>query len=305
MQKYLIPTILWLVMSGMTLAQPQIKLDKIKQIKLLETDRSQIKKILQNYKAVTFHSSLPSTESDYNQHFVGDDALIELQYAGSKCGENYNDFDVPEGKVTSIHIFPKKLVDPKDIGFDLSKYKTSWIPYQGNFYYDDESGTVLQLSQGKTSSIHFIPTKKHFSILCNKWKAEKFSSVIEVFRDRKFNRYWLPPPADVSGLKLNRTEIVANCPLSRETKDKKCNNKIKPIKITTLSTNPTERVLTYNYSVSGGKIVGKGAKVIWDLSGVKPGNYTITAAVDDDCGFCGKTLTKQVVVKECPDCNPK
>ena len=57
--------------------------------------------------------------------------------------------------------------------------------------------------------------------------------------------------------------------------------------------------LAYNYKVSGGKIIGKDEKVVWDLSGVKPGTYTITAAVDNGCGFsCGKTQTKAITVKE-------
>ncbi len=66
-------------------------------------------------------------------------------------------------------------------------------------------------------------------------------------------------------------------------------------------TDPTD-VITFNYTVSGGKIVGRGAKVIWDLSGVKPGTYTITAAADDGCGVCGMTLTIEVKVIECPNC---
>jgi vacuolar-type H+-ATPase subunit I/STV1 len=56
--------------------------------------------------------------------------------------------------------------------------------------------------------------------------------------------------------------------------------------------------LTYAYTVSGGKIIGQGKKVFWDLSGVKPGTYTITAAVDDGCGFCGRTVTKTIIVRE-------
>ena len=60
--------------------------------------------------------------------------------------------------------------------------------------------------------------------------------------------------------------------------------------------------LLYSYTVSGGKIIGQGQKVIWDLSGVAPGTYTITAGVDDGCGICGETKSMEVIVKECPDC---
>jgi hypothetical protein len=55
--------------------------------------------------------------------------------------------------------------------------------------------------------------------------------------------------------------------------------------------------LTYNYTVSGGKIIGSGAEVIWDLSNALIGTYTITGGVDDGCGICGATKTKTVVIK--------
>lgn len=98
----------------------------------------------------------------------------------------------------------------------------------------------------------------------------------------------------------------------------------KNIQVHAIAKEPKDSFLIYSYSVSGGKIhaiegtgeskfstplpdsytiyttknYSDGAKVIWDLTGVKPGTYTITAAVDDGCGFCGKTMTKTVTVKE-------
>jgi hypothetical protein len=72
--------------------------------------------------------------------------------------------------------------------------------------------------------------------------------------------------------------------------------------VTTTAVDPENDVLTYNYTVSGGRIVGTGASVSWDLSGVQPGSYTITAGVDDGCGICGKTETRTITIRECPDC---
>ncbi|MDH3493709.1 MAG: hypothetical protein OEM82_09180, partial [Acidobacteriota bacterium] len=46
---------------------------------------------------------------------------------------------------------------------------------------------------------------------------------------------------------------------------------------------------------------GQGANVSWDLSGASPGEYTLTAAVDDGCGVCSDPMTKTVNVREC-DC---
>jgi hypothetical protein len=60
--------------------------------------------------------------------------------------------------------------------------------------------------------------------------------------------------------------------------------------------------MIYSYTVTGGKIEGQGVNVTWNLSGVKPGTYTITAGVDDGCGVCGKTITRFVTIRECATC---
>jgi len=36
---------------------------------------------------------------------------------------------------------------------------------------------------------------------------------------------------------------------------------------------PENDVLTFSYKVSGGRIIGTGQKVKWDLTGVSPGTY--------------------------------
>jgi hypothetical protein len=81
------------------------------------------------------------------------------------------------------------------------------------------------------------------------------------------------------------------------------------VSVKTTAKDPEDDVLTYNYIVSAGRIVGTGANVSWNLNGVQPGTYTITAGVDDGCGICGAKLTKTISVLEadavppciCPD----
>lgn len=103
--------------------------------------------------------------------------------------------------------------------------------------------------------------------------------------------------ASVSNLTLSRNEVVASCLTNQNV----CPGS-KGIGIYTEPDNPNNDVLTYQYIVSGGKIIGEGSKVAWDLSGEKSGTYTITAGVDDGCGVCGTTVTKEIKVIECPDC---
>lgn len=56
-------------------------------------------------------------------------------------------------------------------------------------------------------------------------------------------------------------------------------------------------VITYHYEVTGGKVIGTDKEVVWDLSGVEAGEYSMTAWVDDGCGPCGQTKTVKVAVR--------
>jgi hypothetical protein len=61
--------------------------------------------------------------------------------------------------------------------------------------------------------------------------------------------------------------------------------------------------LLYTYSTTGGRIVGDGSNVTWDLSGAAPGTYTTTVEVNDGCG-CISFDSKTVEVTNCTDCQP-
>ncbi len=107
--------------------------------------------------------------------------------------------------------------------------------------------------------------------------------------------------ADVTNLELGETRITGRCaPGFRAREGTTCSDDM-AANVTTTAVDPEGDVLTYNYTVSGGRIVGQGANVSWDLTGAQPGTYTITAGVDDSCGVCGKTQTRTIVVAAC-DC---
>ena len=105
--------------------------------------------------------------------------------------------------------------------------------------------------------------------------------------------------ANVTALTLSDTEIKLPCkPGYVPTEGQACADNTQ-ISIQTSASDPENDVLTYNYTVSGGRIVGTGANVTWDVSGLAPGTYTITAGVDDGCGLCGKTETKTITIADC------
>ncbi|MCB1023456.1 MAG: PKD domain-containing protein [Acidobacteria bacterium] len=108
-------------------------------------------------------------------------------------------------------------------------------------------------------------------------------------------------PAQVTAVNLSKSTITLGCPAGQKSESNSCDDD-KSVNVTTSASDPENDPLTYNYTVSGGRIVGTGSNVSWDLSGVGAGTYTITAGVDDGCGVCGDTKTATVEVKDCPDC---
>lgn len=110
-------------------------------------------------------------------------------------------------------------------------------------------------------------------------------------------------PANVHGITLDRTVFKVG---TAETNSS--------VRVWALASDPHNDLLVYEYAVSAGHIVGatrkrvigqtivsfsvdrNGSEVVWDLSGVGPGEYTITAGVDDGCGICGRTATQTLTV---------
>ncbi len=65
------------------------------------------------------------------------------------------------------------------------------------------------------------------------------------------------------------------------------------------ASDPDGDTLLYTWTTSGGRIVGEGSNVSFDTTGLAPGEYTITAQVDDGCG-CVSFDTKTIKVSDCP-----
>lgn len=108
-------------------------------------------------------------------------------------------------------------------------------------------------------------------------------------------------PADVTDITLSSDELTLPClPGSFPAPGVVVSDSM-VVDIAVTAEDPENDVLTYHYTVSGGRIIGRGSNVKWDLSDVAPGSYTITAGVDDGCGICGKAQTKTVTVEACND----
>lgn len=103
---------------------------------------------------------------------------------------------------------------------------------------------------------------------------------------------------DVTDVALDRTELKLPPPKPGDPPKHPDYSNGMLVSVVTTASDAEGDTLTYNYTVSGGRIIGAGTKVIWDLNGVRAGTYTITAGVDDGCGVCGKTATRTVTVIE-------
>lgn len=97
-------------------------------------------------------------------------------------------------------------------------------------------------------------------------------------------------PANVSELNIENLVLKVGCKGIKQTS---------LVGISVLASDAENDVILYKYKISSGKIIGVGAKVEWDLSGVESGTYSVTAFVDDGCGMCGKSITKTVTIVEC------
>ncbi len=113
-------------------------------------------------------------------------------------------------------------------------------------------------------------------------------------KTKKKTKFICQLPASVTVLDLSKSEIFVSHPSNSSSDESQ------KVEVSTVATD--DGTLTYIYTVSGGKIIGSGANVVWDLSNVKPGTYIITSAVDDGRGVWGTTKTKEIKVVECSDC---
>ena len=282
MKKIIIIIVFCFLLCGSLFAQTRlVELETIKSLKLLESTRSDAVKLLSN-------DIFPQSVSDYVEYFYTQNAVIKVIYASGKCSDAAEEWDVPEWKVTGITISPKEFLGLKSIGIDYSKFRKEKPrkQYKELKLYGDKKAGISILAYGeRVESVSFSPSEKDFPRLCDKPQLKKYYSSKRLIVDdsRKNASYHNFPPPSVVDLKLSSEEIRGSDAAE--------------IAVETNIANPMFDVVTYEYYVSGGKIVGRGAKVVWDLTGVESGIYKITGVADNGCGPCGKYITKSIVVK--------
>lgn len=215
------------------------------------------------------------------------------QYVGGRTPNAFeND---PQDFIGGVRLFPARYVS---IGlayrYNLNQQDADSFE-DGNF----TTNTLITGTTPRSSTNNFSGVPPGF-----RTSTDPEGFIFQIAAGRRNKRGAAPTPngfANVTNLTVNPTEVVLPCPAGQQPREGVVCSDNMTVQVTTTAVDPENDVLTYNYTVSQGRIVGTGASVSWDLTGVAPGTYTITAAVDDGCGLCGQTKTQTITVRNC-DC---
>lgn len=106
-----------------------------------------------------------------------------------------------------------------------------------------------------------------------------------------------PPIANIQSLELDEKELFIDCsPGSLPEEDSPSSEDMIVDAWTITETNRALDKQDYQYKISGGTLIGEGSHVRWDLSGVSPGSYDITATLTSPHPSRSTEIRKTVTV---------
>ena len=107
---------------------------------------------------------------------------------------------------------------------------------------------------------------------------------------------------DVEDVGLDKETLLTICPMG-DFPHSYCNKESVTAKLKTVTRGALEGA-EFCYITSAGQIVGTGSEVLWNLSDVGPGTYSVTVGIGFGGVIRGKILTKTVKLLGCPACDP-
>jgi hypothetical protein len=265
-------------MASTYVAQSPPILEKIKGIRLLESTREGVTRILAG-------DSEFITETPLVQYFSLDKERIKVEYSTGQCSDEGQEWNVPHDRATALAIFPKDAVSIKDLGINYTRFRKQRIDPQRKrilVFYDKPAGIAIEAFGTRVSAIYIFPGSVDYPKLCDK------KDVREYFASRRWTRNPIFKNSIIDySFPANVVEVILT-PMPAD---------LRKFEVVVSAEDPENDILTYNYKITAGRIIGTGKRVIWDLAGVGTGTYKITAAVDDGCGICGKYISKTVDVQ--------
>ncbi len=219
--------------------------------------------------------------------------ILEFRSTHYAGGRTPNAFEnSPLDALAGVRFYPTRYIS---VG---AAYRYNVNQQDANSFDNNNSFTNRATIAGSTltSSSSFTGVPPGFQVSSNPHGA-----ILQVTAGRRNLRQGpiINQFANVTALDLSETTVTNGCPDGQIPAEGATCSPDMMVDVRTTAVDPENDVLTYVYTVSGGRITGQGANVSWDLTGVSPGTYTITAGVDDSCGVCGTTQTKTVTVANC------
>jgi hypothetical protein len=230
-----------------------------------------------------------------NKYFQPIFELTSKRYIGGRTPNAFE--NNPIDAIAGLRIFPKRW-----FGIGLA-YRYHANEQDAESFGDNafSSAITVQCLPGTTACTPRVITTSFEGVPPGFFgSTDPHGYIVQFFAGRRDKRQAevINQFANVNSVTLSDTTITLGCPPGTEPVSGTCNDSTS-ISVATSASDPENDVLTYNYTVSGGRIVGTGANVSWDVSGLAPGTYTITVGVDDGCGLCGKTQTQTITVAAC------
>lgn len=261
-------------------------LEKIKQIRLLVDTQADVSTLL-----------APDTGFVWRNRYSRLNSHLTVYFSEGQCSNeregivSENDWEVPEGKAVMVMLTPKSEILLADLGINYSTFRRVKVAHPGPFgpdltFVDKKKGIAISSSGEILNSVFLFPSAASNPLLCRQKEVQDYyASKRWVRRSKKL------PAINYKDILYNKpTTVVA---LDLDITDFSIHRKIK---VETTIINPENDPITYMYALSGGKIIGEGSKVVWDLSGVAPGTYSIIAGADDGDGTAGKYIKRTFVV---------
>lgn len=258
-------------------------LERARSVKMLTDDREAVRKIFEDF-------SLDSSD-ETSDYFSFGQTQVEVSYSSGECDEAEREvWRVPAEKVVMVEIRDRGGWKRDDLKTSIASFEKEQM-YAGAedqmIYHSKRDGLAIEVVEDEIDRLVLFPSVVMKAKSCESKYAKEFISHKSWFGSKKLEDRFvcdlLNLHANVTGLELSHSEISAVT--------------AKLVEVRTTAVDPENDILTFNYTVTGGRIIGAGAKVKWDLTGVRSGTYTITAGVDDGAGVIGQTKSMTVVVK--------
>jgi hypothetical protein len=258
-----------------------------KQIVVMKSTKQDVERLL--------GSPRPGINSDdYMSFYSAKNGGVTVFYSlglcepGERAGWNFE-----KGIVTELEFYPYQPLPFKSLNIDRKKFKKDFAGDTDDLSYTNkEDGIEYMVREDKVTMIGYFPGTRFNDLECE--AVNKLPPLIEN-----------DDPSDVTDIYLSVSELTKRC--AEDAGQNSCGDSSMLVSVQVYANNLSDLdTLYYVYGVSGGKIVGIGEKATWDLSGVKPGTYKITVDVGKGPWLrFGKSMSKTVIVKACPNCKPE